>query len=161
MRPLIALLALAFTISVSTTASADNHYKVWCEYLSGSWDYEITPLGIKGTVDYESAAGGNALIAKFKGEDGSSAVELIGWDSQRKLMLINGYASSEDGYWRIELDKVDATSYSGKATGLLPNGTGYKCAFEMRKINENKCQFTEKGTASDGTTLEITGTWTR
>lgn len=161
MRPFTGLIALAFTIFVSATASADHHHKVWFEYLSGSWNYEITPLDIKGTVDYEIVVGGNALIGKFKGEDGSSAVELIGWDSQKKLMLINGYASSEDGHWRIELDEVDATHYAGKATGLLPNGNGYECTFEMKKIDENNCRWTEIGKASDGSKLHITGTWTR
>jgi hypothetical protein len=129
--------------------------------LAGEWNFEITPVGLKGTVDYKTIAGGNALLGNFTPEDGNTAVEVIGWDTHRKLMLINGYGSSENNYWRLEIDKVDGKGYSGKQIGVLPNGNDYECAFEMKKIDTNTCEWNSEGKSSDGTPVKMTGKWTR
>lgn len=161
MQTINRLIIVACTVLSCGISLGEQPHEKWLKYFSGVWDYEISPVGERGTIEYRSVAGGNAVVAEYRSTNNTSAVETMGWDSHRKLMLINGYGSSDGSFWRVEIDSFDGDSYSGKHFGVLPNGSDFECTFEMKKFDENRCQWKLTGRATDGTPLRLTGTWTR
>ena len=66
-------------------------------FLKGAWEYEYSSLGseggiLKGRVKYTMAAERTAVVARGSDNDGGWA-EIIGWQSNTKKMVFNGYGS--------------------------------------------------------------------
>lgn len=153
-------LSLAMFVVMVGQAKADHHHKAWWNYLKGEWTYEITPVGLKGTVTWRMAAKGNALVGRYRDEGGPMAVEISGWRSEAKSMTAHGYGS-EGNYWQLEFTKITEDTIEGPNSGVLADGRSYTGTFTGKRIDDDKYEWTFKGKTGDGEELSMKGTYTR
>ena len=140
------------------SACAQEPHMQWWEYLKGEWTYEVEDE--KGTATWRIAAKGNALVGRFKGENGSTGVELCGWQSDTKTEVVNGYGS-RGNYWSMLLTKHTAQVFEGENAGTSPDGTKYKGKISGRKVDENTYTWEFTGETSTGEPMTMSATFKR
>jgi len=136
------LLPLVLFHSIFASAGAcsaqEPHEQVW-KYLQGQWAYEVTD-GRKGIVTYQMAAKGNAVIARFEEEDGTVAVEISGWQADKKTVIVTGY-NSKGSYWQIEYATISSEKGEGLIRGVGDDGGKYSGEFVDKKVDENHWEW--------------------
>ena len=153
--------AMAFLLAFSITgvSRADHHHKEWWDFLLGSWNYEnhLGPAGDeKGELKFEMAPAGEALLAQWKSEDGSSALEVAGWQADKKIVQVNGYGN-EGGYWQLEISKLGTDVQEGTHRGRLPDGTTYSGKTVLTKTGEHSWTWAFEGKDSNGQEIKMNG----
>ena len=150
--------------TLTGSAHADSHHKMWWDYLVGSWAYEFTDargeVMLQGNVTYAMAPTGEALVAEWKNDDGTSAFEVAGWEADKKTELITGYASSEVS-WRIELHQTTADTRGGPMRGRQRDGTIYSGGIAIQKIDDDRWKWDFTGTTAKGQEHKMHGELTR
>ena len=141
---------------------AEQPYKNWNKYLKGEWTYKITAgdMTEEGTARWRPAAKGNALIGRFKDQDGNTAVEIGGWRADTKTMVGSGYGS-KGNYWHLEFTKVTGDVIEGPNHGILIDGRGYKGTFTGKRVADDRYEFHFEGKTSDGNDLTMVGKFKR
>ena len=149
----------------TTTAIADHHHLDWFKYLNGEWTYEWSAekgdFSEKGSIRWRRAAKGESLIGNIETEKGDREVEIAGWDSKTKSIVVTGY-SSNGGSWTIRYNEIGAGEVKAdEASGVLPDGRPWQSeSFSIKKVSEDEFEMRSIGTA-DGKPLDTVGKFRR
>jgi len=153
------VLTLAFV--ATSDALAEQKHEKWLNFWSGKWTFENQELELSGSVTYSRPSNCNAVLAEFDFSDGTAGVELLGWDSTRKILLCNGYGSTDGRYWRFEADKITDDTLSGIHQGVLPDGTPFKSRFSLKRTDDNHFEWKSTGKTNNGDALEMGARFSR
>ena len=157
----LAVTLLSFSVVVSAgRVDAEELHKTWRKYLKGEWSYVITPRNAKGTATWRLAAKGNASVGRFVEEDGTTSIEIGGWQSDTKTMTANGYGSAGN-YWVLKFNKITRDRIEGPNHGLTPDGTTYKGTFIGKRVDDDHYEFHFTGKDGDGEDFKMTGKFVR
>ena len=143
----------------SPTANADHHHRTaWWTFLIGTWTYEDS-FG-KGEVTYKMAPTGEALVGEWRNADGTTALEVAGWQADKKIQVVTGY-NSVGGYWHIEFGKITETACEGPDHGRNRDGVVYDGKIVSTRTDENHWQWDFVGKDGEGNELKWGGKLTR
>lgn len=160
-RLLVALSVTVFCFVSVSSLSAQDSFEKWLDFVEGKWSVNITgDYKEVGTATFTRLAEGTAMQGSFDGDRGNS-VELGGWDSTRKMLLVNGYGPTAGEYWRLELKDAGPYRWSGKHFTGLPDGRSVEANFELWKVDENDAEWKASGKASDGQVVNMHGKFAR
>ena len=154
---LVSVLLLAGSVKAT---HAEEPYKTWWKFMQGEWTYKVSPMNDTGTAIWRITAKGHALVGRFKGDNGETAIELAGWKADSKTEVATGFGS-EGNYWTIVVTKHSVDAFEADNTGMLPDGTKYNGKFVGHKVDENHYEWEFKGKTAMGEDLTMTGKYTR
>ena len=150
---------MALSIAPSKSVEKAPQLALWQE-LQGSWNYEIQPAGLKGSVRWAIGAKGSTLWGIFDEPNDVKSVSLAGWRNDSKTLKINGYGSAGN-YWDLELKEVSAEKITGTCFGILPTSQRYSGKYTGKFETKDKFRFTINANLENGEKQEITGLFTR
>ncbi len=145
-------LGCLFVFSFAGVSSAEHHHKEWWKYMTGTWITESSFNGgepWKNTVTRAMAPTGEALTAQLRGEDGSSAYEVEGWQREKNMLVLNGYGS-EGNNWQLEYDKIGEDTMEGNGAGVLPDGMIVRGKIVLQKVDADQYTLSFDGKRDDG-----------
>jgi hypothetical protein len=140
MKRIAMFAVVTLMISTGLACGAEPHQE-WMQFLKGTWTYEYSSMSsdggaLKGEVTYRPAAKRTAVAARGSDNEGGWA-ELIGWQSNTKTMVFNGYGSPGN-YWHTACNEVSTNRLAGKTTGVLPNGKPVNGKVVIERVDDNQ-----------------------
>lgn len=160
-RALTFMLLVFIACVPARSAFGDDHHKEWLEFLEGTWNLRIPKIDEESVATYTRKSDGNAMLARFDHGDGTGGAELIGWDSNREIVLVTGYGSDDGNFWRIEFNEITDDTMSGSHTGRLPDGTAYKNQVKLEKKDDDHIEWHSVGKSGEGEEVSMDGYLTR
>ncbi|QDV23176.1 hypothetical protein [Aureliella helgolandensis] len=129
------------------------------EYLVGDWEF-TNSKGLKASITFETVAGGMASIGHWMTDDGKAAIETVGWNTDKKCLVVDGYGTSGN-YWHVEYTTVGAKKCSGPSKVVYPDGSSVEGIMTIEKVDENTVKLHTDGKDENGQPIEVNSQWKR
>jgi hypothetical protein len=146
-RFLLAFVVL--TCCLTTAARAEDLHETWLKYMVGKWKFTLGE--IQGEQTTEAAPGVQAVVFRAVGTQGFAIMGVIGWDSDRKMLVETdfsvGNGRSVRHYSEITKEAVRGVHESWS------NGSGTLGDIEYRRVSDNEMEL--EGTFRGGQKLTV------
>lgn len=129
------------------------------EYLVGDWEF-TNSKGLKASVTFETVAGGMASIGHWMTDDGKAAIETIGWNTDKKCLVVDGYGTSGN-YWHVEYTTVNAKKCSGPSKVVYADGSSVEGIMTIEKVDVNTVKLHIDGKDENGESIQVNSQWKR
>ncbi len=152
----LSFLVIAIAVSLSSKSFAEEPaYKEWMEYFHGSWTGQSSD-GKASEVEFKYVPGNYAMIGTRP--PGSGGVQLVGWQSDRKVLVDTEY-DANGSYSEIEYSDFGDNVMRGKFVHLwdAENGDLSGATIVVTKEGDDLASMVITGKTKSGEPVEIRG----
>lgn len=156
MRRLASILVIA-ALLLGTPHAQCGEQCPW-QWVTGHWKFS-DDSGSSGSVVWNLASDGKAVIGHWRHDDGTTATEMGGWRPDKRVLVSTAYGST-GAFWELVCTKVTEKTLAGESTSRQPDGTVSKGSWKLTKVGANEMESLFEGTAGDER-VTIKGTFRR